>query len=80
MRCVECVEEGGDGVVFRWRFCVFRGILRGGFWSFWVGCAVVCVFVLNGCFLGEGGHLGGQRGGTLFGGEGGQNSVLAGGG
>lgn len=48
VRCGECGEEGGDGVVFRWRFCVFRGIRRGGFWSFWVGCAVVCVFVLNG--------------------------------
>ena len=48
VRCGECGEKGGDGVVFRWRFCVFRGILRGVFWSFWVGCAVVCVFVLNG--------------------------------
>lgn len=80
VRCGECGEKGGDGVVFRWRFCVFRGIRRGVFWSFWVGCAVICVFVLNGCFLGEGLHLGLQRGVTLFGGEGLQNSVLAGGG
>ena len=46
--CGECGEEGGDGVFFRWRFCVFRGIRRGVFWSFLVGCAVICVFVLNG--------------------------------
>lgn len=68
MRCGECGEEGGDGVVFRWCFLCFSGNSEGRVLVFSCGvCGCLC-FCAEWVIFGRGVTLGvTERGYTFWG-------------